>query len=185
VASRRVVAVAGRFQPLHWGHFEYLVEASRRGDHLRVGITNPTAEAVRVSAANPRRSRPDANPFSYLQREEMVRRTLTGYCPSVDFSTVPCDLRSPALVRESLGECDLVAVTVYDAWGDEKVGLFQEAGYRVEVMWRRVEKIVTGSQVRSRILADEPWRHLVPGGTAEVVEENLDRRMSASVPGRR
>lgn len=168
------VAVLGRFQPFHWGHFEYAAEAAARGaTHLVVGITNPAADRIRMSRADPNRSASAANPFTYEQRREMAAGTLARLLPQVTPDYRPCDLRTPGLLRASLGSCDLVALTIYDAWGEEKADLVRAAGYRVDVMWQRKEKLVTGTEVRRRIEAGEPWGHLVPSGTAVVIERIL------------
>lgn len=45
----------------------------------------------------------------------------------------------------------------------------EEAGYDVRVLWRRSEKLVSGTEVRERLRARRPWEHLVPSGTASVI----------------
>lgn len=169
------VGVIGRFQPFHWGHFEYLVEAARLGTELVIGIANPTEVEIRFSNSDPRRSRKDENPFSYYQRSRMISVSLQRLTPQLTFTIKPCDLRSPALLRGSLGTCDLVALTIYDAWGNEKCDLAREAGYDVVVLWRRRDKLTTGSEIRRRWRSDEPWEHLVPSGTADMLRQTRKR----------
>ena len=84
-----------------------------------------------------------------------------------------CDLRTPERLRESLGSCDLVAVTIYDGWGHEREHYCIEAKYDVIIMWERTEKLVTGSEIRRRLQMKEPWEHLVLPGTAKVIEDEL------------
>lgn len=165
------VAVIGRFQPFHWGHFEYLAEAARTGAALVVGIANPTERETRITGSDPGRSQLEANPFSYSQRSQMISVSLERMAPQLAFTIRPCDLRSPALLRSSLGSCDLVALTVYDDWGVEKCDLVREAGYDVVILWHRREKLTTGSDIRRRWRCDEPWEHLVPSGTADVLRQ--------------
>lgn len=164
-----LVAVIGRFQPFHWGHFEYLAEAARTGAALVVGIANPTERKTRITDSDSDRSQREANPFSYGQRSQMISVSLERLVPQLAFTVRPCDLRSPTLLRSSLGSCDLVALTVYDDWGVEKCDLVREAGYDVVILWHRSEKLTTGSEIRRRWRSDEPWEHLVPSGTADVV----------------
>ncbi|KPI28669.1 cytidyltransferase-related domain protein [Actinobacteria bacterium OV320] len=173
------VAVIGRFQPFHWGHFEYVSEAGRHSPCLAVGITNPSVERTRHPGTDPKRSGEEANPFTYEQRSAMISNTLARLAPHLRPRIVPCDLRSPATLRSSLGTCDLVALTVYDAWGREKQALAEAAGYEVVVLWQRTEKVVTGTEVRRRWRNSLPWDHLVPSGTAEIVR-SLTGRLQAS-----
>lgn len=165
----REVAVIGRFQPFHWGHFEYLTEAGRHSPHLAVSITNPSARQTRHTNADPKRSGEEANPFSYEQRSAMISTSLARLAPHLHPRIAPCDLRSPLALRSSLGPCDLVALTVYDAWGREKQALVEAAGYDVLVLWQRPAKLITGTEVRRRWRASLPWDHMVPSGTAEVI----------------
>lgn len=171
----RRVAVIGRFQPFHWGHYEYMVEAACLGPQLIVGITNPTPIRSRLSDFDPRRSTPEANPFSYDERRNMIRKTFERVGPRMELEFAPCDLRSAADLRGSLGECDIVAVTIYDRWGEERLLLLREAGYRVNVLWTRAEKLVSGTEIRRRLAASAPWEHLVPSGTAEVISRHVAR----------
>ncbi|MEU8755393.1 adenylyltransferase/cytidyltransferase family protein [Streptomyces chartreusis] len=163
------VAVIGRFQPFHWGHFEYVTEAARHHPRLAVGITNPSPERTRHTEVDPNRSTGEANPFTFEQRSAMVSTSLARLTPHLRPRIVPCDLRSPATLRSSLGDCDVVALTVYDAWGREKQALAEAAGYEVLVLWQRTEKLVTGTEVRRRWRMSLPWDHLVPSGTAELI----------------
>jgi cytidyltransferase-like protein len=167
------VAIIGRFQPFHWGHFEYVLEASRLGTDVIVGISNPTPEQMRDSKNDRSRSKAESNPFSYSERCEMISRSLELIVGSPTPRFMPCDLRSPSLLRASLGVCDVVAVTIYDEWGEEKKSLLEAAGYEVVVLWRRGEKLVAGSEVRRRLAKGLPWRHLVPAGTAEVLDSRV------------
>ncbi|MFL6055006.1 MAG: adenylyltransferase/cytidyltransferase family protein [Actinoallomurus sp.] len=164
------MAVIGRFQPFHWGHFEYIVEAARQAESLAIGVTNPTREKTRHTTADPARSRDEANPFSYEQRAMMISTSLARMAPNLAFTIVPCDLRTPESLRISLGPCDIVALTIYDNWGLEKLALAESAGYAVQILWRRVEKITSGTDIRDRWRTSRPWTHLVPSGTAEVLE---------------
>lgn len=173
--SDKRVAVIGRFQPFHWGHFEYLIEASLLGTQVVVGITNPTPSQTRFSDADPTRSAREANPFSYAERCEMIKLTMDRLASHLDVRFAPCDLRSSGQLRASLGQCELVALTIYDAWGEEKMGLLRDAGYDVKVLWQRREKITSGTEVRRRLSAGMAWEQFVPHGTREVIRRCLSR----------
>jgi len=170
-ARVETVAVLGRFQPFHWGHYEYLIHAAELGKTLIIGITNPDSSATRRSSTDPLRSLDSSNPFTYSDRCEMIRLSLEYMSPSVRVEFRPCDLRSPRLLRTSLGVCSLVAVTLYDEWSREKRELLEAAGYDVHVLWERREKLTSGTMVRDRLRSGRAWEHLVPVGTRRVISQ--------------
>jgi hypothetical protein len=102
----------------------------------------------------------------------MVSKTLYRYAPHIPFGFVPCDLRSPVLLRESLGICDLIAITIYDAWGEEKKTVIEDAGYDVKVLWQRKEKIISSTEIRRRLSHGLDYGHLVPSGTADIIRSS-------------
>jgi cytidyltransferase-like protein len=171
----RTVGVVGRFQPFHWGHFEYLTEAALLGDVLVVGIANPTAAKRRHTSADVERSADISNPFSFDQRRRMIQGSLRRTSPHLRIDVRPCDLTTTKNVWRSLGSCDLVALTIYDAWGAEKSKILEDAGYEVIVLWKRSEKLTTGHEIRRRINMNAPWDHLVPPGTAQVIRRDMGK----------
>ena len=66
----------GRFQPFHRGHLEYVLAALARSEHLIVGITNPDPWQTRAEAADAQRHTPEANPFTFFERQRMIRAAL-------------------------------------------------------------------------------------------------------------
>ena len=83
-------AVHGRFQMLHLGHMEYILEGKKRCQHLIVGITNPDSIYTRYSESNPHRSAIEANPLTYYERLEMIRGALLeAGVPRKEFTIVP------------------------------------------------------------------------------------------------
>jgi cytidyltransferase-like protein len=169
------VGVVGRFQPFHWGHYEYLLAAASLSERLSIGITNPGTDSIYTHPSDVTRSLPASNPFSFADRCEMIKRTLEAYSPHLQYQFRRCVFGSPDLLRDSFGPADLVALTLYDEWSLHRVELFREAGYRVEILWQRREKITSGSEIRERIRTGQSWNHLVPAGTAGVVETLLGR----------
>jgi cytidyltransferase-like protein len=172
--------VLGRFQPLHVGHVEYLEAARHQCGRLFIGITNPDEESRIPSAADPRRSDSDANPFTYLERHLMIEDALLSDGWGADtFCIVPAPIREPQRLKHYLpspgaARCFL---TVYDAWGDEKVSVMSDLGYSVEVLWRRTheQRATSGTAIRSFIRDREPWQHLVPPKIALHVQMHLNR----------
>ncbi len=172
--------VLGRFQPLHIGHMEYLEAARRLCSRLFIGITNPDEESRIPSTADPRRSQSEANPFTYFERHQMIEDALLGAGWGAEtFCIVPAPIREPQRLRHFIpspaeARCFL---TVYDAWGDEKVDVMEDLGYLVDVLWRRSheQRATSGTAIRSHIRHGEPWQHLVPPKVALHVQMRLDQ----------
>lgn len=172
----RYGVVLGRFQPLHLGHMEYLDAARRRCERLVVGITNPNVSAMTFNKADPRRSEQENNPFSYFVRHEMTDMALRGegWDPGT-FAIVPADVNDTAWVAAFLPPRarTTVFITVYDAWGDEKVQRLRDLGFEVDVLWRRAmsERLTTGSEIRQLMRGGGSWQSLVPRGVSSYLEQ--------------
>jgi nicotinamide-nucleotide adenylyltransferase len=169
-----VGVIHGRFQVLHNDHLRYLEAGKARCRHLVVGITNPDPTAIRAEAADPHRSEPSANPLSYYQRYRLVDAALGARgLGREDFSIVPFPIHDPGRYGHYVPLDALFFLTIYDAWGEEKLRRFRRLGLRTEVLWRRrpEEKGVTAAQVRCRIAAGEPWEELVPPAVARIMVE--------------
>ena len=160
--------VLGRFQPFHIGHMEYLQGAKRQCERLVVGITNPDISTLIAEQADPKRSKQESNPFSYVQRYEMIDRSLreADWRPD-QFMITPAFINEPEKMAAFLPPKSrtTVFVTVYDQWGDEKAKRMKQLGYEVHVLWRRKasQKIASGTEIRRLMRTGGIWQHLVPG----------------------
>lgn len=164
---REYGVVLGRFQPLHLGHMEYLEAAKRQCSRLVIGITNPDTSALTFHSADPKRSQPHNNPFSYFIRYEMVDQSLrdAGWAPDT-FAIVPADVSDISRVGLFLPapQNTTVFITIYDEWGEEKARRLRDLGYEVEILWRREmsQRLTSGTELRQLIRENKPWAHLVP-----------------------
>lgn len=166
-----VGVIHGRFQPLHNGHLEYLLAGANRCERLVVGITNPDPALTAYEETDPARGLPDANPWTYYERYLMVEAALTGAgVPCDRLAIVPFPHGHPDRLRYYAPVDATYFLTVYDAWGEEKVRRFTELGLRTEVMWRRTDKPVSGTRVREAIRSGGDWASLVPAPVAEVIK---------------
>jgi len=183
--SSGVAVIHGRFQPLHVGHAEYLLAGCELCEVLVVGITNPDPWLLGDEPTNPSRGRPDANPFTYYERYLMVEATLSeAGVPRQALRIVPFPHSYPERLRYYAPRDALYLLTIYDRWGEEKLHRFRDLGLDTRVMWRRDDKVTSGSEVRRRMRDGEPWRHLVPAATARVIESlSLDARVRTAVGG--
>lgn len=164
--------VLGRFQPFHIGHLEYLEAARRRCNRLIVGITNPDIAVLRHHDSDPNRSKRESNPYSYFERHELIETTLTGEgWASGDFAIVPADLDHPERLGAFLPDPQRskVFVTIYDSWGEEKLGRITDQKFITEVLWRRTmaERATSGTEIRALMHDGKPWAHLVPRAAVE------------------
>jgi cytidyltransferase-like protein len=167
-----LAVIHGRFQPLHWGHLEYLLAGAERAETLVVGITNPDPALTVAEVSDPDRGKPESNPFTFYQRYLMVEGALreAGVTAS-RLRIVPFPHGSPERLRYYAPRDAVYLLTVYDEWGDVKVERFRQLGLVIDVMWRRVEKPISGTRVRAALANGEKWDDLVPPAVARVIKE--------------
>lgn len=162
----------GRFQPFHRGHLEYVLAGLARSEHLIVGITNPDPWQTRAEAADAQRHTPEANPFTFFERQHMTRAALheAGADPR-RVSLVPFPIHEPERWAHYCPRETVQFVRVFSAWGREKVARLRAAGWRVEVLEAGHAKQISGRTVRRCLRENDGWRDLVPPGVAAVLDE--------------
>lgn len=166
--------IHGRFQVLHHDHRKYLLAGKERCQHLVVGITNPDPTLTRHDPADPHRSSPLANPLTYYERYLMVRDVLLeAELDHTDFSIVPFPINLPELYPYYLPMNAVFYLTIYDRWGRRKLEQFETLGLTTEILWERPPeaKGLTSTDVRQRMAANEPWQHMVPPATANLMQK--------------
>ena len=169
-AELAVAAIHGRFQPFHLGHLEYLELAYRRSRCLYVGITNPDPRARRAEAASPHRHRPDANPYTYDQRRQMIRAAVAAAGLDNDrVAIVPFPISDPELWHGYVPAAATQFVRVYSAWESEKAERLRAGGYDVVEIAGPGPKSISATQVRDRIAASDAFDALVPPAVAELL----------------
>ena len=99
--------VHGRFQPFHTGHLSYTLEAFNRSEHLIIGITNPDPSETRVEAADAQRHTSEANPFTFFERQWMIRAALVEAAIDLSrISIVPFPIHAPGALGVLLPQGD-------------------------------------------------------------------------------
>lgn len=173
---KRYGIVLGRFQPLHFGHVEYLEAAKRGCERLFIGITNPDVGPATIVEADAKRSLSENNPFTYVDRHLMIERGLLelGWAPE-SFCIVAAPITDPARLASYLPSPQLSEffVTIYDEWGEQKAREISAMGYPTTTLWRRThdERFTSGTFIRDAMRAGEPWEKLVPEGVASFIKE--------------
>jgi cytidyltransferase-like protein len=176
-----VGVIHGRFQPLHFGHLEYLLAGADRCDLLIVGITNPDPSQVVQEETDTARGMAEANPCTYYERYVMVERALTEAGVARErLRIVPFPHGHPQRLRYYAPADAVYLMTIYDGWGLSKLDRFHALGLRTDVMWKRDDKPISGSLVRSQIAAGHDWHNLVPPAVARTIKEfGIDERIRA------
>ncbi|MDY6778923.1 MAG: adenylyltransferase/cytidyltransferase family protein [Candidatus Nanohaloarchaea archaeon] len=151
--------VVGRFQPFHRGH-EALVEYARSLEE---------AEDVLIGLGIPEEKETERNPLRYEEREQII----TSVLPGVEVFGIEDqgdDAAWVAEVEEQAPTEEFLPVTGND-W---TARCFEQAGYDVEYLGEdelyEREKY-RGTDIRERAREGEAWRHLVPDGAAEELDE--------------
>lgn len=166
--------IHGRFQILHNDHLKYLLAGKSLCKHLIVGITNPDPSLTRADQADPNRSSFASNPLTYYERQVLVREALLGsglHC--LEFTIVPFPVNLPELYFYYVPKAAVFFVSIYDDWGRKKRDTFLNMGLKTHVLWEVTpdEKGISGSDIRSAMVRNASWEHLVPPRVARIMKE--------------
>jgi len=181
--TRQLACVSGRFQPLHRQHVELFALALQEAEQLIVAITNPDAGTRHPVPASSHRHRPHANPFSYFERYRFVAAALRQHGWLERSAIVPLDLGAPTHWAEYVPLTACQWVRVYTPWEAEKARLLQAGGYTVRVLQGDAGARVSGSSIRSRLLAGAPWEADVPEAVVPLLRACRARVLAAAAQG--
>ena len=179
----KVGVIHGRFQGLHLGHMEYLLEGKKRCEHLIIGITNyePYLNYGVNNPANLNRTKAEANPFTYFERYKLLQGSMIEAGVDIaSFDIVPFPIENPANIFNFAPKEAIYYITIYDQWGYEKEKRLQQIGCSTKVMWTRndSQRITSGTEIRDRIRSNLEWKHLVPGYVYEyIIKTGIDERL--------
>ena len=167
--------VFGRFQMLHLGHMEYLLEAKKLCKHLVIGISNPDPGVIKFDEACPHRSLDTANPLTYYERLEMIVGAMTeAGVDRSEFTVVPMPISYPDRIRYYVPEDGEFLITIYDDWGWERKKRIEDLGYKATVLWVRDEstRVSSGTEIREMMLKGEDWSHLAPPSVYKFAQDH-------------
>jgi len=164
--------VHGRFQPFHTGHLRYTLEALRHSEHLIIGITNPDPAETQSEAADTQRHTPEANPFTFFERQWMIRAALVEAAVELSrISIVPFPIHASERWAYYCPKEAVQFIRVFSEWGREKVARLQAAGWQVEVLDPGATKQESGRAVRRCLRQGRGWEHRVPRGVGAVLRQ--------------
>lgn len=173
--------IHGRFQGLHHGHMEYLLEGKKRCEFLFIGITNPDTGLTRENDTDLKRTKTEENPFTYYERLLMIKDAmLEAGVDRKEFEIVPFPINVPEFIKFYVPLDALFYVTIYDDWGKYKLDTIKSLGVKTDLMWTRTldERFTSGKDVRKLIAADQPWEHLLPTSVSTYIKNHgLDLRI--------
>ncbi len=155
----------GRFQPFHLGHFYAMQFALSKVDMLWVGIGSSNKK-------NEKR-----NPFSAIERKQMVlssinktllRRIKIYLIPDFDDHAKWIDA-----INYIVPKYDLVFSN------DEITTSICSKTSNVSTIRLYDRKILSGTNIRNKMISGDKWEELVPAGTKKVLRNiNLKERLS-------
>ena len=164
--------IHGRFQPFHNGHLEYMRGAAAQCEELYVGITNPDPSRIKPEPSDPARHLPESNPWSYAERQLMVKAAAQDL--GLDLAhvhVIPFPVNEPDLWRAYVPDGVTQFLRLFSDWGGEKLERLRAAGYEVVVLDEGAEKGLSGSDVRTALREGGGWESLVPPGVARVLRD--------------
>lgn len=152
--------LVGRMQPVHWGHIEVIKTILDEVDEIIIGVGSAD------------RSHEIKNPFTAGERIMMLTKTLIscGIDPSRYYIIPIQDVYCNALWVSHVEMLTPPFSKVY-AGNPLVQRLFYEAKYNVKIPPLFNREVLSGSEVRRRILEDENWQELMPNPVIKVINE--------------
>lgn len=176
-----VGVIQGRFQVLHLKHMEYILAAKMRCKKLFIGIIDADDLHVKRSLDIDNKVIKQANPLTYFERYEMLHDALLDFgVKREEFEIIPLPINRPEYVLQYAPKDAVYYMSICNEWGEAKQKILTDLGLETEVLWRKEPKDrgTTGKIVRTLIVEDGEWGHLVPKTVYEyVVKHKLDKRM--------
>ena len=175
------IAITGRFQPFHRDHLDLVMHGLKSADRVIIGITNPDRRSLKAVPSSAHRHQPGANPFTYLERQRIIRAALND--AAIDrarYEIVPFPLDAPGVWPDYIPLSTPQLVRVFSDWEHDKVTTLSNGGYAVVVLDGDPEGRISASDVRAAMAAGRPWQHWLPRGSAEALVclsgKNLQQR---------
>lgn len=158
--SMKIGVLVGRFQPFHKGHLKAVDFALKHVDLLYIAV------------GSAQKSHEPRNPFTAGERIKMIKMAL-------DEAGVDCRkiiiVPVPDAVQHSVWVSYLDALVLdYDiVFSNEPLTtqLFKERGIKVVPVTLADREKYRGTEIRERMEAGKPWKHLVPQAVAKIIGE--------------
>ena len=148
----------GRFQPFHLGHLEALRFALSKVDKLWIGIGS--------SNKSPEKN----NPFTAEERKEMILSSIdTSISNNIQVFSIP-DLENHEKWIENI---DMIVPDFDVVFTNDELtqSLYSKRGKKVIQVPFKDREVLSGTNIRNKILSDQNWQTLVPVGTNTVMKK--------------
>jgi len=179
--ERAEIAVTGRFQPFHLDHLELVDFALARAPRVFIAITNPDRRSRVASPESAHRHLDSANPFSWLERLQMIEAALgAAEVARGRYVIVPFPIEAPATWTDYVPAGTTQLVRIYSDWEREKVRRLEAGGYPVIALGGDPGRRLSAGALRAAMArGDGGWSPQVPPGTREYLWR-LGRRVLAA-----
>ncbi|HYA32569.1 MAG TPA: nicotinamide-nucleotide adenylyltransferase [Candidatus Bathyarchaeia archaeon] len=147
----------GRFQPYHFGHQGVLEEIARGCDEIIIGVGSAQL------------SHTFSDPFTAGERILMITRSLKDLDALVYVIPIEDIRRNAVWVSHVMAMTPLFDVAYTS--NPYVIRLFKEARFDVKSPPLYQREVYSGSEIRKRMLHNEPWQHLVPEPVVQVIEQ--------------
>lgn len=148
----------GRFQPFHLGHVEALRFALSQVDNLWIGI----GSSNKPSEKN--------NPFTADERKEMILSSIDKSISNrIQIYYIP-DFENHKKWMENI---DLIVPDFGVIFTNDELtkSLYSKRGKKISPVPFKEREILSGTNIREKIISDHNWHDLVPEGTKTVLEK--------------
>ena len=148
----------GRFQPFHLGHLDALRFALSKVDQLWIGIGS--------SNKPPEKN----NPFKAIERKEMILSSIDeSISKRIQIFYIP-DMKDHKLWIDSINSI-VPKFDVVFTNDDLTQSLYSKRGTTVIKVPFTKREVLSGTNIREKILIDQNWIEFVPEGTKRVLEK--------------
>lgn len=148
----------GRFQPFHLGHLEAFRFALSHVDKLWIGI----GSSNKPSEKN--------NPFTADERKDMILSSIEDSISNrIEIFYIP-DFENHI---EWIKNIELIVPDFEVVFTNDELTqvLYRKRGKKVISVPFKKREILSGTNIREKILSDQNWQELVPDGTKTVLQK--------------
>jgi nicotinamide-nucleotide adenylyltransferase len=148
----------GRFQPFHLGHLEAFRFALSKVDKIWIGIGSSNKPSERN------------NPFTADERKDMILSSINDpILNRIEIFYIP-DFENHI---EWINNIDLIVPSFDVVFTNDELTqvLYRKRGKKVIQVPFKDREILSGTNIREKILTDQNWQELVPEGTKTVLQK--------------
>lgn len=162
--------VHGRFQPFHYGHLKYIISALNYTQNLIIGVDSQVINKLIIK--NNYRYLPMSNPFTFIERYLMIKRSLLDYgLTNNSFRIFHMPLDNIKKLLSFFPENIPFLMPVYDDSSQEKITLLKKANINVVILWKgtNTDRPISGSLIRQKIFRNEDIDDLVTPSALNII----------------